>query len=80
MDDQSVPSPEHPARAAAVPRTVPVERGERLGANAPDALAQDPDGVRVKFFDREIFGWIVFAIILAVAAAAAWGTFIVLRQ
>jgi len=72
MGDQPAPSPPPQPRTPTVPGTLPARRGR-----APEVEASRP---RSKLLERELFGWVVFAVIIIVAMAAAWGTYIVLRQ
>jgi hypothetical protein len=77
MSDQPAPGPPPPPRTSpTASSTVPARR-----TTAPEGSTRLPaDGPRPKLLEREMFGWVVFAVIILVAIAAAWGTYIVLRQ
>ncbi len=56
--------------------TAPPAEGPAAGPRS--AAAAKPE--HTPLLQREIFGWLVFVVILVVAAAAAWGTYAILRQ
>jgi len=76
MGDQAAPQPAPPPSTPSAPSTVPAGRPQTPEGKAP-AGSGSP---HPKLLERELFGWVVFAVIVIVAIAAAWGTYIVLRQ